>query len=101
MQHFIVFCFNFVYFVDFIFNISVQKKTLDNSANLLEDIKRRGVAQLGSALHSGCRGRRFKSCCSDNKVADSFYKGYATFSFSYQYEKRVYSMKASCIFTYP
>ena len=32
----------------------------------------RGIAQFGSALGSGPRGRRFKSCCSDH-----FYAGVA------------------------
>ena len=40
-----------------------------------------GVAQLGSALDWGSRGRRFKSCHSDHKKASEafIYKGFGAF----------------------
>ncbi len=48
-----------------------QRRLADSSlrpfACRLERLQQRGVAQLGSALRSGRRGRRFKSCHPDSK----------------------------------
>src|SRR5699024_321805 len=44
-------------------------------------VRRRTVAQFGSALHWGCRGRRFKSCQSDKKQVSVSEESLALFLF--------------------
>lgn len=49
------------------------KKSIDRKrTKCYNHLRCRGIAQFGSALGSGPRGRRFKSCCSDH-----FYAGVA------------------------
>ena len=43
------------------------KKSIDRKrTKCYNHLRCRGIAQFGSALGSGPRGRRFKSCCSDH-----------------------------------
>ena len=58
-----------------------------------------GVAQLGSALDWGSRGRRFKSCHSDHKKASEafIYKGFG--AFFYFYSAAVLQEKISLLWT--
>ena len=58
-----------------------------------------GVAQLGSALDWGSRGRRFKSCHSDHKKASEafIYKGFGAFLLFYY--STVWQGKISLLWT--
>ena len=81
------------FFISFIF-IDIKKISCYNL------LRCRGIAQFGSALGSGPRGRRFKSCCSDhmrvqlNGRAPAFQAGYeGSIPFTRSILKELYSCK--------
>ena len=48
-------------------NQTINKNPIDRKkTKCYNHLRCRGIAQFGSALGSGPRGRRFKSCCSDH-----------------------------------